>query len=79
MCDEVYREGCVDTIHNSPMFEEGFAAAREKAAGKVPTNWLDAILSGPDAVDGKPTDGCPYVEAVCKRIIERIRTMEPNK
>lgn len=41
----------------------------------VPDNWLDSLLTGPNAVVGAPPYGCPDIEALCKAIRERIRTV----
>jgi hypothetical protein len=37
--------------------KEARAKALEEAAGKVPTNWLDALLTGPEGIGSSPYDG----------------------
>lgn len=83
-CAEAVRVALDEFSERSPEFKfyqdrayaEGFSAAKEKAIKAIPTSWLDSLLSGPNAVDGKPTDGCPYIEAVLKGIADRIAGME---
>lgn len=77
MCDEVYREGCVDTIHNSPMFEEGFAAAREKAAG-IECNGCSQGFKIEIAEDGMHLHLNEKGNVYDRCRAERIRNMEPN-
>lgn len=38
---------------------------------EIPTNWLDSLLTGPDAVIGKGPWGCPDIERLLAAIKER--------
>ena len=46
----------------------------EEAARKVPTTWLDPLLSGPGAAE-LPLDG-PGVEKLCRGIAAAIRALK---
>ncbi len=39
----------------------------------VPASWLDSLLSGPDAVIGKPPYGCPDVERLLNAVQAKLR------
>lgn len=43
----------------------------EAAIAAIPTNWLDSLLSGPDAVVHKPVN-CPQIEAVLNGVKARL-------
>jgi hypothetical protein len=42
-------------------------------AKKVPGNWLDPLLTGPDAVIGKPPYDCKDIECLLNAVADRIR------
>lgn len=54
------------------------ARGLERAAEAIPTSWLDSLLTGPDAVVGKPPFGCPDVEALLNAIKNRIAILQPD-
>lgn len=54
-------------------FLAGASAEREQCANCVPTNWLDDLLSGPDAVIGKPPYYSDHIEQLLRAVKERIR------
>ena len=39
----------------------------------IPTNWIDPLLTGPEAVIGKPPYGCPEIEALLTGVSNRMR------
>lgn len=39
----------------------------------IPDNWLDSLLTGPNAVLGEPPWYCPDVERLLKAVRERVR------
>ncbi len=43
----------------------------EKLLAVFPRNWVDPLLSGPDAVLGKPPWGCPDIERLLQKIEAR--------
>jgi hypothetical protein len=45
----------------------------EALLAAIPTNWIDPLLTGPDAVIGKPPYGCPEIEALLRGIGTRMR------
>ena len=45
-------------------------------ADRVPTNWVDPLLTGPDAVIGSPPYNCGDIERLLLAIAARIRTTE---
>ena len=47
--------------------------AGKRLPDEIPTNWLDSILSGPDAVDLSKCDG-RQVEALLRAVQDRLRT-----
>lgn len=55
------------------VFLAGASAEREECANCVPTNWLDDLLSGPDAVIGKPPYFSNHIERLLRAVKERIR------
>lgn len=60
----------VDTRAVSPDNNESIEQVMLDA---IPTSWLDSLLTGPDAVVGKPPYGCPDVVRLLKAITERQR------
>ncbi len=58
----------------------------EKLLAVIPRNWLHPLLTGPDAVLGKPPWGCPDVERLLQKIeaqqyalmSEHIRRQPPH-
>lgn len=51
------------------------AAALAEAARLVPTNWIDPLLTGPDAVIGNGTADGRQIEALLRGIQDRIRAL----
>lgn len=77
VCGNCGEEDC-DGPHRCSIWQEGFASAREKAAGMIPTNWCDSLLTGPKAVL-KPSIDNGQIEDLLLGIKERIRAMELEK
>lgn len=46
---------------------------REAAVKAIPTTWLDSLLTGPDAVIGKPPYGVPDIEKLLSAVRDRVR------
>lgn len=44
----------------------------DKVLAAFPDSWLDPLLTGPNAVVGKPPFGCPDIERLLAAIKERI-------
>jgi hypothetical protein len=44
----------------------------------VPTTWLDPLLTGPDAVIGKPPYGCPDIERLLSAIRSRVEAVQSD-
>lgn len=62
-------EGYVSDERADEMVKEAIA----EAADKIPTTWLDPLLSGPNAVlQGSGPWGCPDIERLLKAIKERF-------
>ena len=53
-------------------------ASIELAAKAVPMNWLDPLLTGPDAVGRVPYD-CGAVEALLRGVRDRIRALAESR
>ena len=53
--------------------QEAVASETERCALKVPTSWLDSMLSGEDAAVRKPPYGCPDIERLLHAIAAAIR------
>lgn len=54
-------------------------SAKERLSDCVPTNWLDPLLTGPDAALPKERAGkwgCRDIEALLRGIQDRIRAKE---
>ncbi len=51
---------------------------KTRLSSLVPTNWLDPLLTGPDAVIGKPPYGCPDIERLLRAVRDRIAVKEPK-
>lgn len=51
----------------------------KQLADLVPTNWTDELLSGPDAVLGKPPWDCRDIERLLLRLRSRIATAERKR
>jgi hypothetical protein len=49
--------------------------ALEEAAKKVPTNWVDSLLTGPDSLGVMPWT-CPHIERLLNGISTRIRSLK---
>lgn len=45
---------------------------RDFVLAAFPTSWLDSLLTGPNAVVGKPPFGCPDVERLLRAIKARV-------
>ena len=53
-------------------------AFRERAAKTIPTNWVDPLLTGEDAVlPGYGPWGCPDIERLLWALAAAIRALEP--
>jgi hypothetical protein len=50
--------------------------SRQAALDAVPTNWVDSLLTGPDAVIGKYPFGCPDIQNLLLAIRRRIAEIE---
>lgn len=62
-------EGYVTDERADEMVKEALA----EAADKIPTNWLDPLLTGPDAVlKGNGPWGCPDIERLLLAIKKRL-------
>lgn len=48
----------------------------EWAASQIPTNWLDSLLSGPDAVLGPPPWHCPDIERLLAALRSSLNAAE---
>lgn len=53
--------------------DQAIVARGERAASKVPTNWIDGLLTGPEAVIGKPPYSCTDIEDLLRAIAAAIR------
>jgi hypothetical protein len=63
----------VDTlveVHNQVL-----ADFRTRTANAFPTSWLDSLLTGPNAVIGKPPYGCPDIEKLLQAVKQRIESL----
>lgn len=60
-------------------FDEGRQEERERAAAKVPTNWLDPLLTGPEAVIGQPPYHCADIEALLRAIKAAVLAQPEQK
>lgn len=53
---------------------EAIRGATERAAKKVPANWLDSMLTGPDRVPGIDRSDSRTIETLLHRIAAAIRS-----
>lgn len=53
-----------------------YERGRDESAKAIPTNWLDSLLSGDEAVVGKPPWNCPELESLLSAVRERIRALK---
>jgi hypothetical protein len=69
---DVYLGGwCKQAVRDK--VSELIAAERERLIALIPSSWLDSMLSGPNAVVGKPPWGCPDIERVLQAVKEKLR------
>lgn len=48
--------------------------ARRDTADLIPDSWLDPLLSGPEAVIGKPPYSCRHIERLLQAVKKRVET-----
>lgn len=58
---------------------EIFNAALDKAIEQIPTNWLDPMLTGEEAVIGNPPYCCSDIERVLHEVGKRIGALKVEK
>ncbi len=46
---------------------------KEEDAQAIPTSWLDPMLTGPEALLGRPPYGCPDIERLLNGIRAAVR------
>jgi hypothetical protein len=67
-------------IYTQAELDAAIAKARQEtwaaAIECVPTNWLDTLLTGPDAVIDEPPYACPEIEVLLRAVITRMRNTE---
>jgi len=59
-------------IVSSPRSITSDERTRAEDIEKIPTSWLDSILTGPDAVVGRPPYDCRHVEAILRAVKQRL-------
>lgn len=71
--DSPFKRKAYDVIEDKlRQFQADTVAA---CAEQIPTSWLDNLLTGPDAVVGKPPYNCPDIERLLSALQTRIRAI----
>jgi hypothetical protein len=83
IAEECGIEAWRDTLCRNEGWEEPMIAfasrieslVREECANKVPSNWLDPLLTGPNSI-GEPPYNCQHIEQLLNGIAAAIRKSE---
>lgn len=65
-----------EITHIHPLhYPEALSQVRKQATDKVPSNWLDPLLTGPEGI-GPPPWNCPQIEKLLNGIKSRLLAEE---
>lgn len=70
---EVKNDPSVPAVFTADQVRQAMLDATERAAKKVPTNWCDSMLTGPDKVPGIDKADARTIETLLRRIAAAIR------